>query len=98
MQVAPGVSASAETRTEAGGLRLTLTENRQTDSPLIHWKVLPIPDKFVEHQIHEKRVVHEFFFSDALVQYQIELVATPLPDVAGDDWQATQWLRVPAWK
>ncbi|MCC7335876.1 MAG: VWA domain-containing protein [Pirellulaceae bacterium] len=98
VQVAPGVSASAETRTEAGGLRLTLTENRQTDSPLIHWQVLPIPDKFVEHQIHDKKTVHEFFFSDAQVQNQIELTATPLPEVAGDDWQATPWLRIPAWK
>ncbi|MEO8268942.1 MAG: vWA domain-containing protein, partial [Aureliella sp.] len=98
VQVAPGVSASADTRTEAGGLRLTLTENRQADSPLIHWQVLPIPDQFVEHQIHDKKVVHEFFFSEAQVQNQIELVATPLPDVAGDDWQATQWLRIPAWK
>lgn len=96
--LAPGVSASAETRTEAGGLRLTLTENRQADSPLIHWQVLPTPDKFVEHQIHDKRVVHEFFFSDAQLLNQIELTATPLPEVAGDDWQATQWLRVPAWK
>lgn len=98
VQLAPGVSATAETRTEAGGLRLTLTETRQADSPLIHWQVLPTPDKFVEHQIHDKRVVHEFFFSDAQLQNQIELTATPLPEVADDDWQATQWLRIPAWK
>lgn len=98
VELAPGVSATAETRTEAGGLRLTLTENRQVDSPLIHWQVLPTPDKFVEHQIHDKRVVHEFFFSDAQLQNQIELTATPLPEVAGDEWQATQWLRIPAWK
>ncbi|MCA9156722.1 MAG: VWA domain-containing protein [Planctomycetales bacterium] len=98
VQVAPGVSASAETRTEAGGLRLTLTEIRQADSPLVHWQVLPLPDKFVEHQIHDKKVVHEFFFSDAQVQNQIELTATPLPEVAGNDWQATPWLRIPAWK
>jgi hypothetical protein len=52
----------------------------------------------VEHQIHDKRVVHEFFFADAQVLNQIELAATPLPELTGDDWRATQWLRVPAWK
>ena len=98
VQVAPGVNASAETRTEAGGLRLTLTENRQADSPLIHWQVLPTPDKFVEHHVYDKKVVHEFFFSDAQVQNLIELVATPLPELEGDGWQTTPWLRIPTWK
>ncbi len=96
--VAPGVSALAETRTEAGGLRLILTEGRQSESPLIHWQVRPLPDKFVEHQIYDKKVVHEFFFSDAHVLNQIELTATPLPEVVDEQWQATQWLRIPAWK
>ena len=113
VQVATGVSVSAETRTEAGGLRLTLTETRQPGAPLIHWLVSPQADKLVEHQNYEKRVVHEFFYTDTHVLSQIELVATPLdvtaPDVtsletsppdkaANNGWQATQWLRVPAWK
>ena len=108
VQVATGVRVSAETRTEAGGLRLTLTETREAGAPLIHWLVSPQADKLVEHQIHDKRVVHEFFYTDAHVLNQIELVATPLdvtvqetspPDKAvSNGWQATQWLRVPAWK
>src|SRR5690606_27641963 len=98
VQVAAGVTASAETRTEAGGLRLTLTETRQSDAPLIHWQVSPQADKLIEHQIHDKRVVHEFFYTDAGVLNQIELVATPLAEDDADRWQATQWLRVPAWK
>lgn len=103
VQVATGVSVSAETRTEAGGLRLTLTETRQAGAPLIHWLVSPQADKLVEHQIYDKRVVHEFFYTDAHVLNQIELVATPLEssplnNATSDGWQATQWLRVPGWK
>jgi Mg-chelatase subunit ChlD len=98
VEVVPGVSASAQTEREAGGLRLTVTEKRTPEAPLIHWQVQPAPDKFVEHQVHATQVVHEYFFTDASVLAKLHVVATPLPLVPKQDWQATQWIPVPEWK
>ncbi len=98
IEVAPGVEVSAATELQTGGLLLTLTEKRQADGPLVHWRVLPAPDKLVEHQVHSSRVEHEYFFSDPTVLNRIEVSATPLPIAPNDDWQATQWIHVPEWR
>ncbi len=98
VEIAPGINASADTERTAGGLRVIVTETRQPEAQLVHWRVLPAPDRSAEHQVYETKVIHEYFFTDATLLNKIEFLATPLPAVPDEAWTATPWIQVPRWR
>ena len=97
VQVAEGIQASAEINTEARTLRVTVTESREKEAPLLHWTVEPQPDKRIEHQFYADKIVHQFFYADPTVDSRIQLGTEVVPGLPDSRWQATDWVRVPRW-